>query len=328
VRIAALRALAVVFAVGGCSEEAHPRPVTTAGPTETFVEVDNGVRLAVLDWGGSGSALILLAGATHSAHIFEELAPHFTDQRRVLGITRRRVGHSDAPAAEFGLGELVSDIVAVMDAFEIPKADFIAHSFGGAELSYLAIEHPGRVRKAVYLDAGWDFFEMYNADDWWEWPEIPMTAADSASPQAVADYFARTWGPLFPLSEIRATHRFDESGKLVRLDPEVGDMFPGMIRDRLRPIDASAIQVPVLSVRAVPRDIYDFFMGIDSYGPTNRRRAEEAFARWMNVVIPASARFAEEVPNAEVLVVPRGHHDIVTLQPESFVGIVRAFLAK
>lgn len=327
-RIAAMRAFAVACAVGGCSGEAYSRSRTIADPVETFVEVEDGVRLAVLDWGGVGSSLILLAGATHSAHIFEDLAPHFTDMRRVLGITRRRVGHSDAPAAEFGVNELVSDIVAVMDAFGIARADFVAHSFGGAELSHLAIEHPDRVRKAVYLDAGWDFFEMYNAQDWWEWPEIPMTAADSASPQAVADYFSRTWGPLFPLNEIEATHRFDESGKLVELDPAVGDMFPGMIRDRLRPIDASAIRVPVFSVRAVPRDIHDFFIGIDSYGLANRRRADEAFARWRNVVIPASARFVEEVPDAEVLVVPGGHHDIVTLQPESFVGAVRAFLAK
>ena len=196
-------------------------------------------------------------------------------------------------------------------------------------MSYLAVEYPRRVRRAVYLDAGWDFFEMYNAEDWWEpWPEIPMTAADSASAQAVAAYFSRTWGPLFPLDEIRATHRFDESGKLVALDPEVGDMFPGMIRDRLRPLDPSRIRVPVLSVRAVPRDIHDFFVGIDSYAPENRRRAEAAFARWMKVVVPASARFASQVPDGEELIVLGGHHDIVTLQPEAFVDAVRAFLLR
>ncbi|MEY2930036.1 MAG: hypothetical protein RL033_785, partial [Pseudomonadota bacterium] len=38
------------------------------------VDVGNGVTLEVLDWGGRGPALLLLAGLGNSAHIFDDLA--------------------------------------------------------------------------------------------------------------------------------------------------------------------------------------------------------------------------------------------------------------
>ena len=39
-----------------------------------FVTVENGVRLEVLDWGGSGRPLVLLAGSGNTAHIFDDFA--------------------------------------------------------------------------------------------------------------------------------------------------------------------------------------------------------------------------------------------------------------
>ena len=39
-----------------------------------FVDVDNNVKLEVLDWGGSGRPLVLLAGLGSTAHVFDTLA--------------------------------------------------------------------------------------------------------------------------------------------------------------------------------------------------------------------------------------------------------------
>jgi len=297
-------------------------------PVESFVEVSDGVRLAVLDWGGSGPALILLSGAGRTAHAYESLASHFVDQRTVIGITRRRVGRSDAPAEEFGLAELVADIVALLDSRGIARADFIGHSFGGAELSYLALHHPERVRRAVFLDGGWDFFEMYNAESWWDrWPAPPMLPADSASPQSVAAYFARTAGVLLPVSEIRAAHRFDDAGRLLELSPNVGDMFEVMIRERLVPLDMASISVPVLTVRAVPITPQDFFFpGFESYDAATRDSALVVLRRWKDVVVEQSERFAAEVPGAEQLILVGAHHDLPNVEAERFLPAVRDFL--
>ena len=103
-----------------------------------------------------------------------------------------------------------------------------------------------------------------------------MASADSASAQAVASHIARTWGALFPLSEIEALHRFDSSGKLVALEPNKGDMFQGMIRPRLTPLDYSGISVPSLSVRAVPERVEDLFLRFETYDAENRRLAGDS----------------------------------------------------
>ena len=59
-----------------------------------FVSVGDGVRLEVLDWGGSGRAVVLLAGGGDTAHVFDDFAPKLTTHNRVYGITRRGFGAS------------------------------------------------------------------------------------------------------------------------------------------------------------------------------------------------------------------------------------------
>jgi hypothetical protein len=84
----------------GASSWGHPRldhrPVgapaacrDTTPHRVTFVEVEPGVRLEVLDWGGSGEAMVLLTGSGDNAHVYDQFAFQFTDYFHVIGITRR-----------------------------------------------------------------------------------------------------------------------------------------------------------------------------------------------------------------------------------------------
>jgi len=57
--------------------------------TAQLVSVDKDVRLEVLDWGGSGRPVILLAGGGNTAHVFDEFAPKLAANYHVYGITRR-----------------------------------------------------------------------------------------------------------------------------------------------------------------------------------------------------------------------------------------------
>src|SRR5215467_9733066 len=43
-----------------------------------FINVENSVKLEVVDWGGSGRPLILLAGGNNHAHGFDKFAPKLT----------------------------------------------------------------------------------------------------------------------------------------------------------------------------------------------------------------------------------------------------------
>ena len=65
-----------------------PAPYTTQ-----FVTVDKDVRLEVLDWGGSGRPVILLAGGGNTAHVFDEFAPKLAASYHVYGIPAAGSAH-------------------------------------------------------------------------------------------------------------------------------------------------------------------------------------------------------------------------------------------
>jgi alpha-beta hydrolase superfamily lysophospholipase len=80
-----------------------------------FVAVEEDVKLEVLDWGGEGQAVVFLAGAGSSAHVFDELAPGLADVCHVYGITRRGHGASSRPESGYGEERLAADVLRVLD---------------------------------------------------------------------------------------------------------------------------------------------------------------------------------------------------------------------
>src|SRR2546422_11684002 len=80
--------------------------------TVQFVTVDKDVRLEVLDWGGSGRPVVLLAGGGNTAHVFDEFAPKLTANYHVYGVTRRGVGASSFSASGQGGDRLPGHLLA------------------------------------------------------------------------------------------------------------------------------------------------------------------------------------------------------------------------
>src|SRR5689334_9340772 len=74
-----------------------------------FITV-NTVKLHYLDWGGKGDPLLFLHGMGDTAHIYDSLAPKFTNQFRVLGLTRRGHVQSEIPETGYDTATLVEDI--------------------------------------------------------------------------------------------------------------------------------------------------------------------------------------------------------------------------
>src|ERR1017187_5657033 len=56
-----------------------------------FVTVEDCVRLEVLDWGGTGRPVVLLAGYLN-AHVYDDFAAKRSESCHVYGITRRGYG--------------------------------------------------------------------------------------------------------------------------------------------------------------------------------------------------------------------------------------------
>jgi pimeloyl-ACP methyl ester carboxylesterase len=150
------RALALVL-VGLCPA-AQAAEKDSSPHTVQFVTVEKGVKLEVLDWGGSGRPLIFLAGLGATAHDFDQFALRFTAHHHVYGITRRGFGASSRPgltAANYAATRLGDDVLAVMDALKIVRPVLAGHSIAGSELSAIGTRHPDKVSGLIYLDAGY-----------------------------------------------------------------------------------------------------------------------------------------------------------------------------
>ena len=125
--------------------------------TVQFITVDTNVKLEVLDWGGVGRPLVLLAGGGNTAHVFDDFAPKLAGSYHVYGITRRGFGESSSPAPHdnnYSADRLGDDVLAVLDALKLDRPILVGHSIAGEELSSIGSRHPERVAGLVYLDAG------------------------------------------------------------------------------------------------------------------------------------------------------------------------------
>ena len=119
--------------------------------------VEKDVRLEVLDWGGSGRPIVLLAGGGNTAHVFDDFAPKLTAHHHVYGITRRGFGASVYSSTDRPADRLGDDVVAVIDALHLNRPILVGHSIAGVELSSVANSHPNRVGGLVYLDAAYSY---------------------------------------------------------------------------------------------------------------------------------------------------------------------------
>jgi len=122
-----------------------------------FVTVDRGVRLEVLDWGGRGRPILLLAGNGNSAHVFDAFASKLTASYHVYGLTRRGFWPSSAPPSGYDADRLGDDVLAVIHSVKLDKPVLIGHSIAGEELSSIGSRHAEKVAGLVYMDAGYSY---------------------------------------------------------------------------------------------------------------------------------------------------------------------------
>lgn len=122
-----------------------------------FVTVDSRVKLEVLDWGGTGRPVLLLAGNGNSAHVFDSLAGKLAESYHVYGVTRRGFGASSAPRSGYEADRLADDVLEVVQALKLNKPILIGHSIAGEELSSIGSRHADKVAGLIYVDAGYSY---------------------------------------------------------------------------------------------------------------------------------------------------------------------------
>ena len=158
-------AISIVVAVSGslCAEnEITP----TSKPVQLFVTVEENVKLEVVDWGGSGRPLVLLAGLGNDIHIFDKFAPKLTPRYHVYGITRRGFGASSVPESGYSSERLGEDVIAVLNELQIERPILVGHSIAGSELSYIGTVYPKKAAALIYIEAafGYAFYDESTGD--------------------------------------------------------------------------------------------------------------------------------------------------------------------
>jgi pimeloyl-ACP methyl ester carboxylesterase len=291
----------------------------------TMVTVE-GVRVPYLDWGGSGPALVFVAGLGNSAHVFDDFAPRFTDRFRVLAVTRTGYGEADQPERNgYDLRSRVAHISAALDSAKVSKAVLVGHSLGGDEITAFAAAHPDRTAAVIYLDAAMD--HAATLKDIGEWgSSLPtassITAEERATPQAFRQYLRRATGLGYPIGEVLALTVPRASGLLSdRATPRVN----ANIVAATAPPEFGRVRAPMLALYS-DSTTRDNFPWLTPESP-EYARADALFAeRVRPMLLRERTRFMREAKGAQIAVF-RAHHYMFLSHPDETERRMRAFLA-
>jgi len=106
-----------------------------APPTQVHVDRGRSTRIAALDWGGPGPAVVLLHPNGFCAGLYEPLARALRQRARMVAVDLRGHGASSAPPpdpAAYGFPRLAGDVLAVVDHLALQAPAVVGGSLGGA----------------------------------------------------------------------------------------------------------------------------------------------------------------------------------------------------
>lgn len=293
--------------------------------TEGFVTA-NGKQLQYLDWGGSGPTLILIHGLGDNPHIFDDLAPAFSDRFHVIAYARRGHGRSDV-GGPYDTATLTEDLRGVMDALQIEKAALVGWSMGGNEITQMAIQYPDRVDRIIYLDS----YDTGEAEFQLAYEAIPSTLVEVpvgilSSYSAFQSYeWAVEFAGLDDIQRVDAylrasVVRLPDGNVKYRMSNEVaGEMLASLWSNP--PRNYARIHVPVLAIYA--ESAFD----LNTSDAMRRREAVAWERRFMAPLrIHSVARIRRELPTARILTVPGSHSSFFITGRERVADAMQSFL--
>jgi non-heme chloroperoxidase len=298
-----------------------------------FVTVEPGVKLEVLDWGGTGRPLVFLAGLGDSAHVFDKFAPKFTGKYHVYGITRRGFGKSSYPTPNdknYSSDRLGDDVLAVIAALNLQKPVLVGHSIAGEELSSIGSRHPDKVSGLIYLDSGgaYAFYDRARGDLQLDMldtrDKIDRLLPSGGDPSGQKQATEALWASLSQLEK-------DLQKQLEVMQaispPTTNSSSPQLTSASAVPAIFSGehkyteINVPCLAIFAVPHDPGAIF-------PRDGDRHAAVVASDLERSTNLSNAFAAGVPLAKVVRLPNANHYVFRSNEADVIRAMNDFLDK
>ena len=266
-----------------------------------YVEMDDNIKLEVVDWGGKGTTLVFLAGLALNAHTFDPLVSSFVDSYRVIGITRVGHGNSESRNENYSTARLAKDIITILNKMNIDNAIFAGHSFAGGELNHLGRHFPERVKGLIYIDAIQDL--NYMDSHLAVCPDLGYATIDILKYQ---DNFYNTQrvknpdGSYLPYADLSVLGRF--------FTEEEERHYSG-------------IEAPAIAISHIPEQTKDFFIGLGN-------PSQKCFEKMNKLTYLGIASFIKDKQNADVAAIQNSQHMIHMATPEKLVMVMKSWLAR
>jgi len=266
-----------------------------------YVEMEDNIKLEVVDWGGKGTPLVFLAGLALNAHTFDPLVSSFVDSYRVIGITRVGHGKSESRNENYSTARLAKDIITILNKMNIENAIFAGHSFAGGELNHLGRHFPERVKGLIYIDAIQDL--NYMDSHLAVCPDLGYATIDILKYQ---DNFYNTQrvknpdGSYLPYADLSVLGRF--------FTEEEERHYSG-------------IEAPAIAISHIPEQTKDFFIGLGN--PT-----QKCFEEMNKLTYLGIASFIKDKQNADVAAIQNSQHMMHMATPEKLVMVMKNWLAR
>ncbi len=302
-----------------------------AAPKSQFIRVDGGVQLEVLDWGGKGQPILLLAGYL-TAHAYDPLATKLSGLGRVYAITRRGLGASSRTESGFDSDRSAQDVIEVIKALRLPQRPVLAgHSFGGQDIGVIAASHPDRIAGIVYLNSVED--PTLKATDYGVDPPdgklLPVSMRspnppDLSSIKAYQNWQIQTHGIAFPESELRQLYEIHPNGSLGKYQlPKATSqgLFKGLTKPQY-----GRIKVPVLALFAGQPTLAAL---IEKYKPqteAERGALEQKFAFDQAIHNRHRRDLEQGIPSAKIVEIPSANFYIFLSNVPEIVREMKVFL--
>ncbi len=261
----------------------------------SFLQLED-VRLATVDFGGSGPGLLLLHGLMGRGTTWAATAAWLTKYYHVVAIDQRGHGWSDKPD-DYSNAAYVRDAASAIQKLGLEPAVVIGHSMGAVNAWVLAAQHPRLVSGLVLEDKDANMYTGARMQSWRDW-------------------FASWPVPFQSLSEVREFFNAEDS-------PRDGDFFSEVMREE------SDGYHPLFSFDHMLKSLEDWT--VHDYAPL----LDKVLCPTLVVKGSLSSAkesdlkaMAARIPNGRYALVEGAGHVVHNDQPERWRAVVESFLAE
>lgn len=256
----------------------------------------NGVNL-YYNIEGSGPPLLLITGMGGHSRAWTPVLPLLTPHYRCIMFDTRGTGRSDVPVGPYTIDELADDTAALIRKLELGPVSVMGVSMGASIAQSLAIRHGKLLERVILVSAFPAYTSVQQA-----WLEIFLAVYQSNAPREARAAINLAW---VYTPKLLSDH----------------ERVAGLIR--LTADDPHAVTPAGLEAQAHGLRRYDSRAGLPKI---KNRTLVLVGAEDVLTPVSQSVEIAGLIPEAELKVLPRGGHGLMSEYTAEAVQAIRAFL--